>query len=452
MPGVSGAFETEDSGPRKRGSVKRTSSHDSDGTDEGVNGFEDDERFPFKTSLIGKFWVTSVVMQLALYVTCYVGATMEVCPLPFCSRPLPWRRVNAQAPRCWQLDEVLPDQEEVLPDGSAAGSPAAEIETSATGAHASNFETFVYIGIFWILLFQVKEIAPHVRAAGENELAYLKSESLQEKMTAMKRLKWHQRMCFIPQPLMALDALVGSMGMGGLLFRYASRSGCAKGIVDGLGQLDAKGWIMILVMLISVTVIITLLFICTRIHFAHFQAVNNTEAAQEYLQDKLASQGLTPRSGGAKSSRGLLWWYLLSVALQMLLVAMLSFAKESVAAKDDAESVGMAKGLFVLMAIGVFYLGHQVGQASGYITSVPPFLCTTLSSSQNLHLFCAQGERRTEHGRPVRRDQTDRMAQPQHVLPGFRRDPAGKHWDPKRASTVFLRKMLTGVRATCRAS
>merc|ERR1719181_1944091 len=122
------------------------------------------------------------------------------------------------------------------------------------------------------------------------------------------------------------------MGMGGLLFRYASRSGCAKGIVDGLGQLDAIGWIMILVMLISVTVIITLLFICTRIHFAHFQAVNNTEAAQEYLQDKLASQGLTPRSGGAKSSRGLLWWYLFSVALQMLLVAMLSFAKESVAA------------------------------------------------------------------------------------------------------------------------
>ena len=59
----------------------------------------------------------------------------------------------------------------------------------------------------------------------------------------------------------------------------------------------------------------------------------------------------------------------------MLLVAMLSFAKESVAAKDDAESVGMAKGLFVLMAIGVFYLGHQVGQASGYITSVSPFLC-----------------------------------------------------------------------------
>ena len=29
------------------------------------------------------------------------------------------------------------------------------------------------------------------------------------------------------------------------------------------------------------------------------------------------------------------------------------------------------------------------------------------------------------------------MAQPQHVLPGFRRDPAGKHWDPKRARHFF---------------
>ncbi len=38
------------------------------------------------------------------------------------------------------------------------------------------------------------------------------------------------------------------------------------------------------------------------------------------------------------------------------------------------------------------------------------------------------------------------MAQPQHVLPGFRRDPAGKHWDPKRASARFcLTKTLEDV-------
>ena len=293
-----------------------------------------DEVFPFETRLLGKYWIAAILLQAALYSACFAGATMTL-------------GVDA---------------------GSWAGAGSKD---PGGGIQQSPFESFMYFTVILLLLYQIREIPPHVRAASEDELSYVKSTSLQEKMKAVKRMKWHQTFCFVPQPLMAIDALVGSMGAGILVFRYAAmQTGCAAGITEGLAQLDAVGVALLLVMALCVALIIALLFIVTRIHFAHFKLIQDCDAVQEYLQDTRDVVS-TPRGtfkGAANTS--LLKWYSLCILLQVVLLGMLSIAKDSVATEGKDGSAGMAKTLYVLMGVGIFYLGQQTGHINDYVTCV----------------------------------------------------------------------------------
>jgi hypothetical protein len=293
-----------------------------------------DENFPFETRFLGKYWVAAIVLQAVLYAACFAGATMKL-------------GVNAGS---W-----------------ADGDP--ESEEAAGATQQSPFESFMYFTVTLLLFYQIREIGPHWRAATEDELSYLKSTSLQEKMKAIKRMKWHQKLCFLPQPLMAIDARVGSMGAGILVFRYAAmKTGCATGITDGLGQLDSVGVALLSVMALCVGLTIALLFIVTRIHFAHFKAIQDCDAAQEYLGDTREVPN-TPR-GSLKGApnRSLLRWYSLCILLQVVLLGMLSVAKDAVAEEGKGGSAGMEKTLYVLMGVGVFYLGQQTGHINDYMT------------------------------------------------------------------------------------
>lgn len=289
-----------------------------------------DEAFPFETRLLGKYWIAAILLQAALYAACFAGATM--------------------------------------PLGVDAGSWAGSKEAGG-GIQQSPFESFMYFTVTLLLFYQIREIRPHVRAASEDELSYMNSSSLQEKMKAVKRMKWHQTFCFVPQPLMAIDALVGSMGAGILVFRYAAmQTGCAAGITEGLAQLDAVGVALLLVMALCVGLIIALLFIVTRIHFAHFKCIQDCDAVQEYLEDS-RDVASTPRGTlkGAPST-SLLKWYSACILLQVVLLGMLSVAKDAVATEGKDGSAGMAKTLYVLMGVGVFYLGQQTGHINDYVT------------------------------------------------------------------------------------
>jgi hypothetical protein len=324
---------------RKR-NVKRASSKERDAFDVDEDEsprFGDaashlDEKFPFLTRHIGKYWIGAVALQIVLYVACYIAATLKL---------------DVEA-------------------GSWADAVSEEEGEREQAPQQSPFESFVYFTVMMLLMYQIREIPRHVRCATEDELSYLKSGSLQQKMKAITRMKWHQRLCFAPQPLMAIDALVGSMGAGILVFRYAAmKTGCATGITDGLGQLDSVGVTLLLLMALCVGLIITLFFIVTRIHYAHFTAIQDTDSVIEYQEDS----GHTPR-GSVKGSatRTLLKWYSFSIVLQALLLLMLSVAKDAVAEEGKEGSAGMAKTLYVLTGVGVFYLGHQTGHINSYIT------------------------------------------------------------------------------------
>lgn len=344
-----------------------------------------DETFPFETRLVGKYWVTAIVLQAVLYISCFVAATMPL-------------GVEAGS---W-ADSV--------PDGE---------EEAGEGTQQSPFESFIYFIVTWLLLYQIREIRPHVRAASEDELSYLKSESLQEKMKAIKRMKWHQTMCFVPQPLMAIDALVGSMGAGILVFRYAAmKTGCATGITDGLEQLDVVGVALLFVMALCVGLVIALLYIVARIHVAHFMAIQDTEAAREYLMDTEHTPRGSPKG---MASRSLLRWYGFCIALQVVLLGMLSVAKDVVTEEGKEGSVGMAKTLYVLIGIGIFYLGQQAGHINDYMRWVDqllhkhnPFgliLADCLADTCTVWQACAN----TRHDRHVQSGSAHRVAQPKHV-------------------------------------
>merc|ERR1711871_50337 len=99
--------------------------------------------------------------------------------------------------------------------------------------------------------------------------------------------------------------------------------------------------------------IIALLYCVARIHFAHFMAIQDTEAAREYL---MGSSEHTPRgSPKGMANRSLLRWYGICIALQVVLLGMLSVAKDAVASEGKAGSGGMAKTLYVLMGVGILY-------------------------------------------------------------------------------------------------
>ena len=336
-----GTFDKEDSGPKMRKTsakarIPRLGSSNEGETAGGTTAAAHlDEKFPFLTNHIGHYWIAAVVFQLILYGTIWYAGTMKL---------------DVAAGGSWA-------------DGGEEGKEGGEV---GDAPKPSLLENFVYFATFWLLCWQMKEIKLHMRAAGEDELSYLQSESLQGKMKAIKRLKWHQHLCFVPQPLMAMDALVGSMGAGVLLFRYAAtKTGCATGITDGLEQVDGTGWALLFIMAVCVGLVITMFFIVTRIHYAHFTAIQNTEMAQEYLQDSRK----TPRGGDkdAVGNKNLLYMYLVAVGLQSLLIMMLSAAKDAVVEEGKEGSIGMAQTLYVLMGIGIFYLGQQVGHINGYL-------------------------------------------------------------------------------------
>ena len=344
--GVEGAFDKEEVGPTQRKEqkskstrIKRAETFDSPrlltSDDDEAQWAPDaaahlDEKFPFLTVHIGHYWIAAVSLQFMLYAAVWTAATMKL---------------DVAVGGSWADGEDLGAGEAPKP---------------------SSFESFVFFTIFWMLFYQVKEIKPHLRAAREDELSYLTSESMMEKLKAIKRLKWHQRLCFVPQPLMAMDALVASMGAGVLLFRYAAvKTGCATGIMGGLEQLDGTGWALLFIMVACVALVITLFFIVTRIHYAHFTAIQDTDAAQEYLNQTQK----TPRGGAPErpGSKNLFYMYSAAVGLQSLLIMMLSAAKDAIAEEGKEGSIGMAQTLYVLMSVGIFYLGIQVGHINGYL-------------------------------------------------------------------------------------
>lgn len=309
--------------------------------------FEDDSRTPrvcpgevidgvpdihSQKTRLGHYWCGALVMQLVLYAVVY---------------------------SCYSKEAVA---------GRRAGnatSPAVEISDPGMEHGPPTGELLVQFVTFLCVAYQAREIPKHVDSGRDNESEWLASERLADKLKAIKRMHWHQRMCFVPQPLMVMGALIASMGAAMLLSKYAE---CNRGITAGLDALDATGTALLVMVLGSIGGVIACFWMTTRIHFASYKFL----AASPTIKDYEAETSMTPRGGSERTieSNGLHKWFVASLGLQSLIMLILSQGTNAASESGVPGSLSVSSSLFVVIGGGVFHLGCQTGALGDYYSQV----------------------------------------------------------------------------------
>jgi hypothetical protein len=190
---------------------------------------------------LGHYWAGALVMQLVLYTVVYSCYSKDAV-------------TDGRAGNATSL---------LVQDAISDGNDGAGVEQGPPPG-----ELLVQFMTFMCVAYQVREIPKHIAAGKDNEAEWLESDRLADKLKAIKRLQWHQRMCFVPQPLMVMGALIASMGAAMLLSKYAD---CERGIMAGLAVLDATGMALLIMVVGSISIVIACFWMTTRIHFASYK-------------------------------------------------------------------------------------------------------------------------------------------------------------------------------------
>jgi hypothetical protein len=311
--------------------------------------FEDDSTEPDpdaphihkQKAWLGHYWCGALVAQLMLYAVVY-------------SCSLKASAVTVDLPGSSNVTVVDADDAEGA-DGVEQATPPGELLVQ--------FVTFMCVA------YQIREIPRHMNAGKDNEAEWVYSERLADRLKAIKRVQWHQRMCFAPQPLMVMGALIASMGAAVLLSKYAD---CNSGIMEGLVHLDSSGQGLLMMVLVSISLVIACFVMSTRIHFASFKFLTDSPGMQEFIDE----MSHTPRGETLRiiESNSLRYWFLTSLGLQSLILLILSTGTSAAAESGVPGAESVSSTLFVVMGGGVFHLGCQTGALGDYYSQSKPLM------------------------------------------------------------------------------
>ncbi len=287
---------------------------------------------------LGHFWAGALGMQLVLYTVVY---------------------------SCYAKDPVA--------DGRAGNATSLIVQEDVSDADASAGveqgpppgELLVQFVTFMCVAYQAREVPRHMTAGKDDESEWLESDRLADKLKAIKRLQWHQRMCFVPQPLMVMGALIASMGGAVLLSKYAD---CEKGIMAGLAVLDGTGTALLVMVVSSISIVIACFWVTTRIHFASYKYLADSPAMRDYI----AETSTTPRGESVRTiePNGLHRWFIASLGLQGLIIFILSKGTTAASESGVPGALSVSSTLFIVIGGGVFHMGCQTGALGDYYLHV----------------------------------------------------------------------------------
>lgn len=336
---------------------------------------------------LGHYWAGALVMQLVLYTVVYSCYSKDAV-------------TDGRAGNATSL---------LVQDAISDGNDGAGVEQGPPPG-----ELLVQFMTFMCVAYQVREIPKHIAAGKDNEAEWLESDRLADKLKAIKRLQWHQRMCFVPQPLMVMGALIASMGAAVLLSKYAD---CERGIMAGLAVLDATGMALLIMVVGSISIVIACFWMTTRIHFASYKYLADSEAMADYI----AETSTTPRGDSVRTieSNGIHKWFTGSLCLQSLIIFILSKGTTAASESGVPGALSVSSTLFIVIGGGVFHVGCQTGALGDYYSQVR--LWHTLSQPlwqlfSHYEQSVLLAEPTTRALRRVPRKEAHGLAPPEHVL------------------------------------